>query len=103
MSALNLDDGWCALALPSIPPRTRLCSLEPIGVGTPFVESLVSYLTRLADTHCVAPVNLTFEVILPLFKDGQALCEKYKSLTSVFGSTTWALNGVNSRAVVSYL
>lgn len=99
MTALNLDNEWWDLALPSTPPRTRLFNLEPIGVGTPFVESLVSYLTRLADTHCVAPVNLTFEVILPLFKDGKALCEKYKSLTVVFGAATWTLNGVNSRAL----
>src|SRR5688572_20379032 len=38
-----------------ISPRSKLYRLEPIGVGTPYVESLSSYFRRLADAHCVSP------------------------------------------------
>jgi transcriptional regulator with XRE-family HTH domain len=37
----------------SIPPRSVLYQLPPIGIGTPNVESLTSYLTRLASSHTV--------------------------------------------------
>jgi hypothetical protein len=32
----------------NIPPRTLLYSLEPIGLGTPFVESFTSHVMQLA-------------------------------------------------------
>jgi transcriptional regulator with XRE-family HTH domain len=37
----------------SIPPRSILYQLPPMGIGTPTVESLSSYLTRLAVSHTV--------------------------------------------------
>lgn len=45
----------CDLNKPSIPPRSRLYHLEPIGIGTPYVESLTSYIARLAEAHCLTP------------------------------------------------
>jgi AraC-like DNA-binding protein len=42
------------LELPTIPSRSRLYSIEPIGLGTAEVESLTSYLTRLANVHRVS-------------------------------------------------
>ncbi|MBD1903897.1 TniQ family protein [Funiculus sociatus GB2-A5] len=41
------------LQKPAIPARSRLYYIEPIGVGTRYTESLSSYLTRLAQEHCV--------------------------------------------------
>lgn len=41
-----------------IPPRSRLFNMEPIGVGTPFVESLSGYSTRLAEQHCITTHHL---------------------------------------------
>jgi AraC-like DNA-binding protein len=35
-------------------PRTRLYNLQPIGTGTALIESLTSYIARLADAHRVA-------------------------------------------------
>ena len=46
------------------PERTRLVSLAPVGVGTPFVESLPSYLLRLAAVHWLDPGVLA-ELVLP--------------------------------------
>lgn len=44
---------------------TFLYPLEPIGVGTPFVESLASYLTRLSAAHMLPPSAMLREVIVP--------------------------------------
>lgn len=38
--------------------RSRLYALDPIGVGTSWIESLTSYLMRLANAHCVAATHL---------------------------------------------
>ncbi len=35
----------CDLEKPLIPPRSHLYHLEPIGIGTPYVESLTSFLS----------------------------------------------------------
>ncbi|PYV43710.1 MAG: hypothetical protein DMG09_00235 [Acidobacteria bacterium] len=43
---------------PELPPRSRLYHLEPIGVGTPLVESLTGYVARLAEAHCVSTGTL---------------------------------------------
>jgi transcriptional regulator with XRE-family HTH domain len=45
--------------------HSRLCDLEPVGMGSPMVESLTSYITRLADAHSVSPITLVINEILP--------------------------------------
>ena len=55
------------LDTPDITQRSILYCLEPIGVGTPKCESLISYLIRLAETHCVIPEKLLKYQIYPLF------------------------------------
>lgn len=45
---------------------TRLYHLEPLGMGSPLVESLVSYMARLAAAHCVSPLRLITDEIAPL-------------------------------------
>jgi hypothetical protein len=47
------------------PRRSRLYRLEPIGIGTPEVESLSSYLNRLAQAHCVTVTTLMVHELLP--------------------------------------
>lgn len=49
---------------PPLPARSRLFRLQPIGIGTAEVESLTSYIARLAETHCVSPRKLLCEEIL---------------------------------------
>ena len=53
------------LARPAIPSRSRLYSLEPIGIGTPWTESLASYVSRLADAHTVRVRELVVHELLP--------------------------------------
>ncbi len=50
-------------------PHSRLYSLKPIGVGSSMVESLTSYITRLAETHSVDPRVLVVDEIAPCLKD----------------------------------
>nr|WP_236116925.1 TniQ family protein [Hassalia byssoidea] len=49
-----------------IPPRSRLYNLEPIGIGTPYVESLTGYVIRLAEQHCITTRQLLLNEIAPL-------------------------------------
>ncbi len=50
-------DSWDLVPV-SIPARSRLHSVEPIGIGTPFVESLTGYMIRLAASHAVRVSDL---------------------------------------------
>lgn len=61
-------DGSMNLRLPAMTPRTRLYHLEPIGVGTPEVESLTGYVMRLAEAHCVSTSALVTGELLPAMK-----------------------------------
>jgi transcriptional regulator with XRE-family HTH domain len=60
------------LTLPPIPERSVLFSLEPIGVGTPWVESLTSYIARLAAAHAVFPGVLMNKLLEPLVQGRHA-------------------------------
>jgi hypothetical protein len=47
-----------------LPPRSRLFRLTPVGIGTIEVESLTSYVGRLAVEHCVPPNQLLCKEVL---------------------------------------
>lgn len=49
---------------PIIKFGTSLYSLKPIGLGTWYVESLTSYITRLARAHSLSVSNLVYNVLL---------------------------------------
>lgn len=51
----------------TLPKRSFLYSLKPIGLGTPTVEGLPSYLTRLASAHEITVETLIRHYIAPLF------------------------------------
>lgn len=54
----NRDYEIWNLEIPSISPRTILYDLPPVGIGTPEVESLSGYISRLAQEHRLSPVVL---------------------------------------------
>ncbi|MCU1264551.1 MAG: hypothetical protein JWM21_869 [Acidobacteria bacterium] len=62
----NLDSyrSW-TIKKATLPIRTTLCRLEPIGLGTPLVECLTSYATRLAQAHCLSVGKLICNVVAP--------------------------------------
>ena len=69
----------CDLGRPQFPTRSRLYSLEPMRIGTPYVESLTSYIARLAEAHCVTP-RILIEREISLFREKSS---KQKSLFGV--------------------
>ena len=83
--------------VPLVPrEHSRLCDLEPMGVGSPMVESLTSYITRLADAHSVSPVTLVTHEILPhaalkkVLREGKWISPGWSSVVR----TSALLNGV---------
>lgn len=58
-----------------INPRSVLHALEPVGLGTPAVESLTSYFCRLAHSHSMSAVQLARWM---LERNGQAVPDDYK-------------------------
>lgn len=53
------------LAPRRMPPRSRLYSLQPIAIGTQHLESLSSYIMRLAEAHTVSVRTLILKEIFP--------------------------------------
>ena len=77
-----------------LPLRSRLNSINPIGLGNGLVESLISYITRLADSHCL-PAGILMETeIAPII--GKAYGGA--NLHNIYGHTS-ALNGTGIMAL----
>lgn len=57
----------------SLPERSRLFDLTPVGIGTENCEGLVSYLVRLAKAHGVSPRLLIKAELLPKIKEPRAV------------------------------
>lgn len=70
-----------------LPPRSVLASLLPIGMGTPYRESLSSYYLELAHLHHVSPKNLARGVLIP------RMAEKGRRYRKV--SKLWKLSSFN--------
>lgn len=82
------------LQKPTITSRSRLFHLEPIGIGTLLVESLMGYVTRLADYHCVTPRQLVFKEIAPLIrKKGYPSIGFSKKIDRLFTSSSPLIKG----------
>src|SRR5437867_3672920 len=58
-------ESWSLSRLPA-PTRSRLYSLEPIGVGTATVEGLTGYVARLAEARSVSVGDLVGRVLSEL-------------------------------------
>ena len=68
---------------------SKLYSLAPVGVGTSAVESLTSYISRLAYAHCVYPGILMEKVVQPAIgkKQSSAQIHNIYSFTSAINGT----------------
>ncbi len=74
----------------ALPPRTPFYHLEPVGLGTPFVESLTSYVARLAQAHQVSSMTLINHTIRPL------ACQQFGATLrgQLHARATYKLNGL---------
>lgn len=70
-------------------PRSKLHALSPIGVGTPEVESLLSYLCRLAVSHSISIAALSRQIARLV---GWEFSEKYDAYFA-------NINGIGEAAV----
>lgn len=85
------------LKKPSIPSRSRLYPIEPIGLETLYVESLTSYITRLAEAHSVSIGKLISVEITRLIEEGYVSDAKNRYLTfGIGGKDSKALNGTGA-------
>lgn len=74
--------------------RSRLFSIEPIGIGTWYCESLSSYLKRIAQAHQVTVSNLLNKVLLP-----ESNC-RIKHIHPLWRSSLHSINGSSDLAEV---
>lgn len=84
----------------SIPPRSHLYSLEPIGIGTPYVESLTSYITRLAQVHWVSVkvlLSKKFALVIKKSYIAYMLNSVHPGLDPLY-KNAHTLNGIDTRA-----
>ncbi|WP_170287567.1 TniQ family protein [Aquibacillus halophilus] len=79
--------------------RSVLYNLEPIGSGTPYVESLTSYISRLANAHNVSVSSLIKGLIA---KTTDKVYLKNSLSEGIFGDTAKYING-NSRLSIEYV
>jgi hypothetical protein len=83
-----------------VPDRSRLHYLAPIGIGTPFVECLTSYLSRLAQAHHVLPKELIYRELQPHlpngYRKGLRGSQIYSCATTLNGSGVMAKDWVDA-------
>jgi hypothetical protein len=77
--------------------NTKLFSIKPIGLNTELVESQTSYISRLADAHCVSVGTLVGKELAP------RLCKDYLIKSSKNGGSRFyefavELNGFGKQA-----
>ena len=82
---------------PVLPTRSRLYALPPIGIGTPMVESLCSYVVRLADAHAVSVGDLVGRELSPfgekpLVRFGRFM-QQHRANSHGFHARANAING----------
>jgi transcriptional regulator with XRE-family HTH domain len=85
------------LKRPIIPPRSTLYQLEPIGIGTPLVESLTGYIARLSQSHSLLPGVLISRKI-PSFIQKVFLAKSAEMGLRALFNRARALNGIGSMA-----
>lgn len=79
---------------PARKAHSTLYHLEPIGAGTPFVESLTGYIARLAREHCLPVHLLVGEIIVPELR----VTMKSRSYSQFFKESACSINGLGQYA-----
>lgn len=96
------SDLWDRANVP-LPPRSRLSHLEPVGVGTGYVESLTSFSARLAAAHNVTHASLFGYEISPLIdrkhlRNSESRLDRGAILAASFRTLARAVNGTGVTA-----
>jgi TniQ len=81
-----------------MPPRSRLYCLPPLGMGTVEVESLTSYIQRLAWAYRVSSWVLVVQEVLPLYNGPYDLRSSAQRLGGFGRTRAMRLNGTGAVA-----
>lgn len=73
--------------------RSRLYNLEPMAIGTPYIESLTSYICRLAEVHTVTVGTLVTQELAPILHKKYLLKDCLRG-GSRFYKASGAINGL---------
>jgi AraC-like DNA-binding protein len=97
MRPQTLFESWDCTP-PALPPRSRLYGLDPVGIGTPFVESLSGYVARLADAHAVSVGDMVGRELVafaskPLISFGRFM-KQNRATSHGFHAQAQAINGL---------
>lgn len=87
-----------AVERPQIVRPSYLFSLEPIGLFTPYVESLTGYIIRLAQEHALSPQDLIVRFILPIQGRTYNSQAKYNMINSLWSRDSLLVNSAGSLA-----
>jgi len=96
MADLTTVYGSWDLHEPRPPARSRLYCLEPIGIGTAYIESLTGYVARLSEAHRIETGMLILSQIAPLMRDGYVFDGRAGGIDKLFGRYTQAFNGASN-------
>jgi TniQ len=78
--------------------RSCLFNIQPIGQNTPYIESLTSYINRLADVHFVNPGILFNKLYVPLLNTNYLIKITYRGGNGFFDDFG-SVNGIGKNAV----
>jgi hypothetical protein len=92
----DVYESWETKGFESI-NRSYLFSLEPIGIGTSWIESLTSYISRLAEAHCIETGTLVSKAIAPVLGKNYIIKMSSRGGTGFYKSTA-AINGIGDMA-----
>jgi TniQ len=80
--------------LGSLPKRSHLYHLRPIGIGTRHVESLTGYVARLAEAHSVPTGALLTVELLPHLQQDHSARQRAVARNYAFIYDAYVLNGI---------
>ncbi|MEH2306981.1 TniQ family protein [Nostoc sp.] len=95
-SVLETYESW-NLKKPLIPQSSRLYQPQPVGFGTPYIESLTGYIARIAELHGVLPGVLMTREIAPLVNKLYFQNGANRGFREIFNRSQ-ALNGMGEMA-----
>jgi hypothetical protein len=78
-----------------LPTRSELYYMRPAGLGTSFIESLASYIARLAEQHCFTTRCLIVQKFLPSLERAYLSGQKRHDSITAFWKDASTLNGAN--------
>ena len=76
-------------------PFPTRSELLPAGLGTSFIESLTSYIARLAESHCLTTRSLVVQKFFPSLGRSYLSGQRGHDSIAAFWKDTPTLNGAN--------